>query len=294
MAPAAVSRHQPPHFPFAIVDSMALAAATLASSPRVSISVSAAGMNSSGRSVSLGARRVPGISVQIHSQRRRMVASAAAARGDEGAGKTFVEEMRAAAMRMHTKDQASEGEKELEGPSLNELEPNLEAYLRFLVDSKLIFQTLENIVDRAAVPWYAEFQNTGLERSEALKKDLKWFSEQGHTIPEPSASDTKYASYLEELSEKDQQAFFCHFYNMYFGQSAGGRLTGKKIADKILNKKELEFYKWEGTLSELLQNVRTKLNQVASSWTREQKNRCLEETVTSFAYSVDRLRKIFT
>ncbi|KAF7019319.1 hypothetical protein CFC21_032510 [Triticum aestivum] len=294
MAPAAVSRHQPPHFPFAIVDSMALAAATLASSPRVSISVSAAGMNSSGRSVSLGAHRVPGISVQIHSQRRRMVAAAAAARGDEGAGKTFVEEMRAAAMRMHTKDQASEGEKELEGPSLNELEPNLEAYLRFLVDSKLIFQTLENIVDRAAVPWYAEFQNTGLERSEALKKDLKWFSEQGHTIPEPSASDTKYASYLEELSEKDQQAFFCHFYNMYFGQSAGGRLTGKKIADKILNKKELEFYKWEGTLSELLQNVRTKLNQVASSWTREEKNRCLEETVTSFAYSVDRLRKIFT
>uniref|UniRef100_A0A8R7TNR1 heme oxygenase (biliverdin-producing) n=2 Tax=Triticum urartu TaxID=4572 RepID=A0A8R7TNR1_TRIUA len=271
---------------------MALAAATLASSPRVSISVSAAGMNSSGLSMSFGARRVPGISVQIHSQRRRM--AAAAARGHEGAGKTFVEEMRAAAMRMHTKDQASEGEKELEGPSLNELEPNLEAYLRFLVDSKLIFQTLENIVDRAAVPWYAEFQNTGLERSEALKKDLKWFSEQGHTIPEPSASDTKYASYLEELSEKDQQAFFCHFYNMYFGQSAGGRLTGKKIADKILNKKELEFYKWEGTLSELLQNVRTKLNQVASSWTREEKNRCLEETVTSFAYSVDRLRKIFT
>ena len=138
---------------------MALAAASLASSPRVSISVSAAGTNSSGLSVSLGARRVPGISVQIHSQRRRIVAAAAVARGDEGAGKTFVEEMRAAAMRMHTKDQASEGEKELEGPSLNELEPNLEAYLRFLVDSKLIFQTLENIVDRAAVPW-CETQQT--------------------------------------------------------------------------------------------------------------------------------------
>jgi hypothetical protein len=37
-----------------------------------------------------------------------------------------------------------------------------------------------------------------------------------------------------------------------------------QIAEKILNKKELEFYKWEGTLSELLQDVRTKLNQVAS------------------------------
>ncbi|KAI4966272.1 hypothetical protein ZWY2020_041872 [Hordeum vulgare] len=37
----------------------------------------------------------------------------------------------------------------------------------------------------------------------------------------------------------------------------------EKIADKILNKKELEFNKWEGTLSDLLQNVREKLNQVA-------------------------------
>ncbi|KAI4969237.1 hypothetical protein ZWY2020_000151 [Hordeum vulgare] len=270
------------------------AAATLGSSPLVPISVSAAGMNSSGMSVSFGARSVPGISLAIHSRQRRIVAVGAAARGEEAAEKTFVEEMRAVAMRMHTKDQSSEGEKEQRGPSLSELEPNLEAYLRFLVDSKLIFQTLENIVDRAAVPWYAEFRNTGLERSEALKKDLKWFSEQGHTIPEPSAADTRYASYLEELSEKDQHAFFCHFYNMYFGQSAGGRLTGKKIADKILNKKELEFYKWEGTLSDLLQNVREKLNQVASSWTQEEKNRCLEETETSFAYSGERLRKIFT
>ncbi|KAI5015437.1 hypothetical protein ZWY2020_056827 [Hordeum vulgare] len=119
-------------------------------------------------------------------------------------------------------------------------------------------------VELDSVPGDGEFQNTGLERSEALNKDLKWFSEQGHTIPEPSAADTRYASYLEELSEKDQHAFFGHFYNMYFGQSARGRFTGKKIADKILNKKELEFYKWEGTLSDLPQNVREKLNQVAS------------------------------
>ncbi|KAI4977643.1 hypothetical protein ZWY2020_014197 [Hordeum vulgare] len=68
-----------------------------------------------------------------------------------------------------------------------------------------------------------------------------------------------------DLSEKDQHAFFCQFYNMYFGQSAGGRFTGKKIANKILNKKELEFYKWEGTLSDLLQNVREKHYQVAST-----------------------------
>ena len=36
-----------------------------------------------------------------------------------------------------------------------------------------------------------------------------------------------------------------------------------QVAEKILNGKELEFYKWEGELSQLLQNVRDKLNRVA-------------------------------
>lgn len=75
----------------------------------------------------------------------------------------------------------------------------------------------------------AEFRNTGLERSEQLKKDLEWFKEQGHTIPEPSAPGTTYASYLEELAEKDSQAFICHFYNVYFAHTAGGRMIGKKV-----------------------------------------------------------------
>jgi heme oxygenase len=74
-----------------------------------------------------------------------------------------------------------------------------------------------------------EFRNTGLERSEALKKDLKWFSDQGHTIPKPSSPGTTYASYIEELSEKNPQAFICHFYNVYFAHSAGGQKVGKKV-----------------------------------------------------------------
>ncbi|KAL5671194.1 hypothetical protein ACJX0J_015500, partial [Zea mays] len=112
--------------------------------------------------------------------------------------------------------------------------------------------------------YYAEFRNTGLERSEALKNDLEWFRQQGHTIPKPSAPGTTYASLLEDLSEEDPQAFICHFYNVYFAHTAGGRMIGKNVSEKILNNKELEFYKWEGNLSQLLQNVRNKLNQVAS------------------------------
>lgn len=80
----------------------------------------------------------------------------------------------------------------------------------------------------------AEFRNTGLERSEKLAKDLEWFKEQGHTIPEPSSPGVKYAQCLKELSEKDPQAFLCHFYNVYFAHTAGGRMIGKKVNKDII------------------------------------------------------------
>ncbi|XP_008792043.2 heme oxygenase 1, chloroplastic-like [Phoenix dactylifera] len=206
----------------------------------------------------------------------------------------FVEEMRAVAMKLHIRDQAKEGEKEPDAPPVAKWEPSLHGYLRFLVDSKLVYDTLETIVHKASYPWYAEFRNTGLERSEKLAKDLEWFEEQGHIIPEPSSPGISYAHYLEELSKKNPQAFICHFYNVYFAHTAGGRMIGKKVAEKILNKKELEFYKWDGDLSQLLQDVRDKLNQVASSWSREEKKQCLEETQKSFKYSGELLRLILS
>ncbi|XP_010250104.1 PREDICTED: heme oxygenase 1, chloroplastic [Nelumbo nucifera] len=211
-----------------------------------------------------------------------------------GETKGFVEEMRFVAMKLHTKDQAKEGEKEPEGKPIAKWEPSIEGYLRFLVDSKFVYDTLESIVQKAAYPSYAEFRNTGLERSEKLTKDLEWFKGQGHIIPEPSSPGVSYAHYLEDLSEKDPQAFLCHFYNIYFAHSAGGRMIGRKVTEKILNNKELEFYKWDGELSVLLQNVRDKLNKVAESWSREEKNHCLEETEKSFKYSGEILRLILS
>ncbi|XP_059431712.1 heme oxygenase 1, chloroplastic [Corylus avellana] len=214
-----------------------------------------------------------------------------------GESKGFVEEMRFVAMKLHTKDQAKEGEKEVKEPEerpVAKWAPTIDGYLRFLVDSKLVYDTLEGIVQEAAFPSYAEFRNTGLERSEKLAKDLEWFKEQGHTIPEPSSPGVNYAEYLKELSEKDPQAFLCHFYNVYFAHTAGGRMIGKKVAEKILNKKELEFYKWDSDLSKLLQNVREKLNKVAEGWTREEKNHCLEETEKSFKHSGEILRLILS
>ncbi|KAL2895768.1 Heme oxygenase 1 chloroplastic, partial [Bienertia sinuspersici] len=161
--------------------------------------------------------------------------------------KGFVEEMRSVAMKLHTKEQAPRGQKVAKAPeekSLTKWDPILEGYLKFLVDN-------------------AEFRNTGLERSQNLAKDLEWFKDQGHSIPQPSDPGITYASYLEELSHKDPQAFICHFYNVYFAHSAGGRMIGRTVSEKILDNKKLEFYKWDGDLSQSLQYVKEKLNKVA-------------------------------
>lgn len=84
----------------------------------------------------------------------------------------------------------------------------------------------------------AEFKNTGLERSASLAKDLEWFKEQGYTIPEPSSPGLAYAHYLTDLSQNDPQAFICHFYNIYFAHSAGGRMIGKKVTICVYAKRD--------------------------------------------------------
>ena len=76
-----------------------------------------------------------------------------------GEAKGFVEEMRFVAMKLHTKEQAKEGEKEVKKPEeerVTKWEPTIDGYLRFLVDSKLVYDTLEKIIDDAAYP-YCQF-----------------------------------------------------------------------------------------------------------------------------------------
>ena len=52
---------------------------------------------------------------------------------------------------------------------------------------------------------------------------------------------------LRELADKDPPAFLCHFYNIYFAHTAGGRMIGAKVASMILDSRELNFYKvWLG------------------------------------------------
>eukprot|EP00475_Leptophrys_vorax_P025116 TRINITY_DN3506_c0_g1_i1.p2 TRINITY_DN3506_c0_g1~~TRINITY_DN3506_c0_g1_i1.p2 ORF type:complete len:283 (+),score=19.83 TRINITY_DN3506_c0_g1_i1:122-970(+) len=202
-----------------------------------------------------------------------------------GERKGFIEEMRIRAMKLHTKDQAKDGEKETKEKPMGQWQPTKAGFVQFLVDSKAVFDTLEDIVRDGDRPEYKRFLNTGLERSAALATDLAWFESQGFEIPAPDEAGASYSALLRDLAARDPPAFICHFYNVYFAHSAGGRMIGKKVCDMILDGREMAFYRWDGDLPEMLAAVKETINEVAEEWTREQKDHCLDETEKSFKYS---------
>ncbi|KAK8579988.1 hypothetical protein V6N12_070281 [Hibiscus sabdariffa] len=138
--------------------------------------------------------------------------------------------------------------------------PSMEGFLKYLVDSKLVFNTLERIVDESDDVAYAYFRKNGLERSACLSKDLEWFSQRDFVVPEPSNPGVSYVMYLEELAEKSAPLFLSHFYNIYFSHIAGGQVIARKVSEQLLEGRELELYKWEGDEQESLKGVREKLN----------------------------------
>ncbi|KAJ4964020.1 hypothetical protein NE237_023959 [Protea cynaroides] len=210
-----------------------------------------------------------------------------------GEDKGIVEEMRFVAMNLRNnngKPIPVAGEEEEDSNKVSEekteeertWEPSMEGFLEYLVDSKLVFDTLDRIVEASDDVAYAYFRKTGLERTECLSKDLEWFAQQGIAIPQPGPPGVSYAEYLRELAEKSAPLFLCHFYNIYFAHIAGGQVIGKQVCEKLLEGRELEFYKWEGDVQEMLKDVREKLNMLGEHWIRDEKNRCLREAKKSF------------
>ena len=140
----------------------------------------------------------------------------------------------------------------------------------------------------------AGFTRTGLERGEALAYDIAWFQAQGVTPTDVGSSGPgrEYAVYLQSLAQSDPQSFLCHWYNVYFAHTAGGRMIGAKVTQVLELPPSLRFYAWEGDLNAHMAAVREAINQVAEGWTREEKDRCLGETQKSFELSGKLLRLI--
>jgi hypothetical protein len=149
-------------------------------------------------------------------------------------------ELRGAAMKLHTTQQApKEGKVVVEEPKEKYITTH-EDYLAFLVDSKHVYEALEDIVNQRHE--LSQFRNTGLERTKALELDIKFMvKEYGLKKPEVGEFGRKYAAELRAIESIPE--FLCHFYNFYFAHTAGGRMIGKQMAALLLDKKTLEFYK---------------------------------------------------
>jgi heme oxygenase len=138
----------------------------------------------------------------------------------------------------------------------------------------------------------SQFTKTGLERGQALAQDIAWFEAQGMRAPSASGAGVSYATYLRQLALKDPQSFLCHWYNVYFAHTAGGRMIGAKVASMLELPASMAFYAWEGDLNAHMTQVRESINSVAEGWSREEKDRCLGETQKSFELSGQLLRLI--
>ncbi|KAJ0024504.1 hypothetical protein Pint_08836 [Pistacia integerrima] len=56
------------------------------------------------------------------------------------------------------------------------------------------------------------------------------------------------------------------------------------VSEKILEGREMEFYRWEGDPQEILKGVRKNLNMLGEHWPRDEKHKCLKEASKSFKF----------
>jgi len=190
------------------------------------------------------------------------------------------EELRGAAMKLHTKKQSPKEGQKVEPKEVKPYTPTIYDYLAFLVDSQYAYATFEEIVNSNEE--LSIFRKTGLERTASLETDITYLIEENDLIRPPvGPAGLKYAEELRQIKD-DIPQFVCHFYNYYFAHTAGGRMIGKKMSSLLLDNKKLEFYKWQGNLNEMKSTVKLNIENMVGQWTQEEKNECVDATADVF------------
>ncbi|VEU37884.1 unnamed protein product [Pseudo-nitzschia multistriata] len=191
-------------------------------------------------------------------------------------------ELRGAAMKLHTRAQApKEGQAEEKKPR-EPYETTLDDYLAFLVDSQHVYKAIESVVNEREE--LAVFRNSPLDRVVALDTDIDFMVKE-YSLEKPSVGKAgqDYADVIRALGKADSiPEFLCHYYNYYFAHTAGGRMIGKQMSALLLNKKTLEFYKWDGKLPEIKDRVKEEIEDMAALWSPEERKRCTDQTMAAF------------
>ena len=53
----------------------------------------------------------------------------------------------------------------------------------------------------------------------------------------------------------------------------------------LLDKKTLEFYKWEGDLNEIKARVKGYIEDMAATWSKDERTECVDATPDTFRYA---------
>jgi heme oxygenase len=204
-----------------------------------------------------------------------------AASVDTSTGNFIDTELRGAAMKLHTRSQAPK-EGQAEEKKQESYVTTHADYLAFLIDSQHVYKAFEEVVNN--LEELSIYRDTGLERVSALEKDIEFMvKEYGLQKPDVGTPGLEYADVIRSLGKKETvPEFLCHYYNFYFAHTAGGRMIGKQMAALLLDKKTLEFYKWDGDLNEIKARVKGNIEDMVTTWSREEKDRCVEETAAAF------------
>lgn len=190
-------------------------------------------------------------------------------------------ELRVAAMKLHTRSQApKEGQAEEK-----EREPHVtthDDYIAFLVDSQHVYKAIEDVVNDNEE--LAVFRNSPLDRVQALDTDIDFMAKEFNIEkPDVGKPGQDYAEHIRQLGNDGSiKEFLCHYYNFYFAHTAGGRMIGKKMSSLLLDKKTLEFYKWDGNLNEIKDRVKGDIEAMVVEWSPEERKRCTDETAAAF------------
>jgi len=206
------------------------------------------------------------------------------------------DEMRPTSMKLHTVEQAPK-EGKAEAPKENPManwKPSKANFIQFLVDSRAVYSALETHLTGEL----ADLANSGLDRTEAIDKDLAMLSG-GKPLPGAGAASLAYVKHINELADAGNTAgLLSHYYNHVFAHTAGGLQIGKMLCAKIdgLKMADLEFYKWQGSAKkpqELLDKQKERVDAIAGGWSREKRDSCLAEVGDSFKLSGGLMQVLF-
>ncbi len=191
-------------------------------------------------------------------------------------------ELRAAAMKLHTRSQAPREGQAPEKEKKANYVTTRDDYMAFLVDSQHVYQAIEDVINESEE--LAVFRNSPLDRVKALDADIDFIgSEYDVKKPDVGKFGQDYANVIRQLGKDGAVAeFMCHYYNFYFAHTAGGRMIGKQMSALLLDKKTLEFYKWDGNLNEIKDRVKGEIEDMVANWSPEERKRCTDETAAAF------------